>query len=146
MPVDEPQPLQHEHAAGRPRPSARGHLAIRPARSGSEKPGGDVLALGGEVAGEALELEDVVVDGGRGDEGAESVTARDEPLALQQLERLAEGHQRHAELARELALVVEPLTGASVPVADALAQAPGDLVIAGHSTAGFIRVSSASVF
>src|SRR5262245_62768263 len=52
-----------------------------------------VLALGREIAGEAAELEDVVVDRRRGDERAEPVAARDEVLALEELERLAKGHE-----------------------------------------------------
>src|SRR6267143_723803 len=94
----------------------------------------DALALGREVAGEAAKLEDVVVDRRRGDEGTEPVTARDEVLALEQLERLAEGHEGHAEALRELALVVEPRTGGKLADPDPLAQRLGDAVVAGHST------------
>ena len=71
------------------------------------------------------------------------MAARDEPVALQQLERLPQGHEGDPELARQAPLIVEPLTGRGRARRDALAEALGDLVIAGHSVH---RVSSASVF
>ena len=80
-----------------------------------------MLALGGEVAGEPAELEDVVVDRGRGDERPEPVTARDEVLTLEQLERLAQRHERDPEAPRELALVVEARAGRQLAVLDPLA-------------------------
>src|SRR5262245_33123576 len=93
-----------------------------------------VLALGREIAGEAAELEDVVVDRRGGDERAEPVAARDEVLALEELERLAKGHEGHAEAPGELALVVQPRPGGEFPGPDSLAQRFGDAGIAGHST------------
>jgi len=89
-----------------------------------------VLALGREIPGEAAELEDVVVDRGRGDERPETVAARDQVLALEELERLPQRHQRDAEALRELALVVEPRAGRELAPPDPLAQRLGDAVVA----------------
>ena len=88
------------------------------------------LALGLEVAGEPAKLEDVVVDGGRRDECPEAVAARDQVLALEQLERLAQRHQRHAEALREPSLVVEPGAGTELALVDPFAQDLGDPVVA----------------
>src|SRR6185312_5238059 len=93
-----------------------------------------VLTERGEVARERAQVEDVVVDGGARHKGAESVTARDQPVALQQVESLAERHQGHPELAREAALRIEALPGATAVRRDALAERLGDLVIARHAT------------
>src|SRR5262250_1629451 len=68
--------------------STRGR-PVRRSEPRAEQPRRDVLALGREIAGEAAELEDVVVDRRGGDERAEPVAARDEVLALEELERLA---------------------------------------------------------
>src|SRR5262249_40401496 len=100
----------------------------------AEQPRRDVLALGREIAGEAAELEDVVIDRRRGDERAEPMAARDEVLALEELQGLTEGHERHAEALRQLALIVESGTRGELAAADPLAQRLGDAVVAGNST------------
>jgi len=55
-------------------------------------------------------------------------------LALEQLERLTEGHEGDAEALRELALIVESRAGRQLAGPDSLAQRLGDAVIARHST------------
>src|SRR6267142_1946886 len=109
-----------------------GHAAVGTCHAPAEQARSDVLALRGEVAGEAAELQDVVVDRRRGDEGAEAVTARDQVLALEHLERLAQGHERHAEALCELALVVEPRARREAAGMDAVAQRLGDAVVTRH--------------
>ena len=116
------------------RPSAAATRRSAVAGRASEHPGGDGLALGREVAGEALQLEDLVVDGGRRHERAEPVPPGDETVALQQLERLAQGHERHAEVAGEPALVGQRRARRPLAVADAPAKGLGDAVIARHAS------------
>src|SRR5262249_29569383 len=94
----------------------------------------DVLTLGREIAGEAAELEDVVVDRRRGDERPETVAPRDEVLALEELESLPQRHERDPEALRELSLIVEPGARREQPVADLVAQRLGDLVVARDPT------------
>jgi len=77
----------------------------------AEEAGHHVLALRGEIAREGSKLQDVVVHGAARDEGAEPVAPRDEAVALQHLEGVAEGHERDAEVLGEPALIVEPLAG-----------------------------------
>ena len=89
-----------------------------------------MLALSRKVAGEAAELEDVVVDRRRRHERPKAVASRDQVLALEQLQRLPQGHERHAETRREPALVVEPRPGTERALADPRAQRFGDLVVA----------------
>jgi hypothetical protein len=67
------------------------------------------------------ELVDLVVDGGRGHEGAQTVPPRDEVVALQELERLAQRHERHAEVACEPSLVGQRGAGHPLTAADTLA-------------------------
>src|SRR2546427_413751 len=83
---------------------------------------------------EAAQLEKVVVDRGRGDERPETVAARDEVLALEELERLAQRHERHGEALRELALIVEPGAGRERAAPDPFAQRLGDAVVAWDPT------------
>jgi len=109
-----------------------GDAAIGARHAPAQQPRGDVLALRGELAREATQLEDVVVDRGRGHEGAETVTARDEVLALEHLERLAQRHEGHAEGLRERALVVEPGAGREAATVDTVAQRLGDAVVPRH--------------
>src|SRR5207244_12566865 len=66
-------------------------------------------------------------------ERPEAVAPRDQVLALEQLERLAQGHERHAEALGEAALVVEPGAGTERALADPRAQRSGDLVVAGEA-------------
>jgi len=63
------------------------------------------------------------------------VAPHDEVLALEQLERLAQGHQRDAEGLRELSLVGERRARRQPVVADLLAQRFGDAVIPGDASA-----------
>src|SRR2546428_150603 len=86
------------------------------------------------LAAAAAQLEDVVVDRGRGDERPETVAARDEVLALEELERLAQRHERHGEALRELALIVEPGAGRERATPDPFAQRLGDAVVAWDPT------------
>src|SRR5207244_689523 len=86
--VDQPQPLELHDAGARAEAERVGHAAVGARHAPAEQTRGDVLALRGEVAGEAAQLQDVVVDRRRGDEGAEAVTARDQVLTLEHLERL----------------------------------------------------------
>jgi hypothetical protein len=60
------------------------------------------------------------------------VAPRDQPVALQHLEGLAQGHQRHAVLLGEPALIVEPRAGDERAAGHALAETLRDLVIPGH--------------
>src|SRR5213594_185169 len=134
MVVDQPQPLEHEHARPcrelqRLRDAPVGRGEPRP-----QEPRRDVLALGREIPGEAAQLENVVVDRGRGDERPETVAARDEVLALEELERLPQRHERDAEALRELALVVEPRARRERAAADPFAQRLGDAVVAWDPT------------
>src|SRR2546427_13253284 len=94
-----------------------------------------MLALGREVAGEAPELEDVVVDRRRRDERAKPMAPRDQMIALEQLERLSQGHERHAEALRELSLVVEPGAGRQLAAGDPLAKLFRDAVVPGNARA-----------
>ena len=121
MRVDQTQPIEHEHARPAGEAQRLGDAPVRRREPRAQEPRRDVLALGREIAGEAAELQDVVVDRRRGDERAEPVATRDEMLALEQLERLAEGHERHAEALRELALIVEPRAGGKLAAADPFA-------------------------
>src|SRR5712692_8508504 len=108
-----------------------------PVRGGEprpQEPRRDVLALGREIPGEAAQLEDVVVDRGRSDERPETVAARDEVLALEELERLAQRHERHGEALRELTLIVEPRAGRERAAPDPFAQRLGDAVVAWDPT------------
>src|SRR6266852_1031961 len=132
--IDQAQALEYEHARPTGEAQRLGDASVRRREPRPQEPGRDVLALGREIARETAELEDVVVDRRRGDERAEPVTARDEVFALEQLEGLAQGHERHAEAFRELALVVEPSAGWKLAGSDPLAQHIGDTVVAGHST------------
>src|SRR5438046_1251043 len=100
----------------------------------SEEPRRHAFALGREVPGEAAELEDVVVDRRRRHERPEAVAPRDQVLALEQLQRLAEGHERDAEALGEPALGVEPGPGTERARANPGAQGVGDLVVAGDPT------------
>src|SRR3989442_15840939 len=134
MLVDQPQTLEHEHARPTGQPQRLGDASIRRREPRPQQARRDVLALGREIAGEASKLEDVVIDRRRGDERAEPVATGDEGLALEQLERLAQGHERHAEALRELALVIEPRTRWELADPDPLAQHFGNAVVAGHST------------
>src|SRR5438045_1909601 len=91
-----------------------------------------MLALRGQITREPTQLKDVVVDRGCGHEGAETVAARDEILTLEQLQRLAQRHQGHAEGLRERPLVVEPGAGHEAAAMNAVAQRLGDAVIPRH--------------
>jgi len=57
-PVDQPQPLHREDAPGPAETELARHLVIRSAEGAAEKPGGDILALGGQVPREGVEVED----------------------------------------------------------------------------------------
>ena len=94
-----------------------------------------MLALGREVAGETPELEDVVVDRRRGDERAEPVLPRDQVIALEQLERLPQGHERNAEAPRELSLIVESGARRELAATDPFAQRLRDAVVARNASA-----------
>ena len=98
-----------------------------------------------EIARKGAQVENVVVDRRAGDEGAQAVAAGDESIALEQIESLAQRHQRDAELPCEAPLVVEALAGAVTAGDDALAQRLGDLVIARHAT-GQVATSRLRVF
>ena len=108
MAVDQPQALELYDAGARAETERIGHAAIGARHASTELVRGHVLALRREVAGEAAKLQDVVVDRRRRDEGAETMTASDQILALEQFQRLPQRHERHAEALRELALIVEP--------------------------------------
>src|SRR3989442_7305368 len=134
MAVDQAQPRDHEDARAGSETERVGHAAVGDREPGGEEPRRDVLALGREVPGEAAQLEDVVVDRGRGDERPETVATRDEVLALEELERLAQRHERHGEALRELALIVEPGAGRERAAPDPFAQRLGDAVVAWDPT------------
>src|SRR2546428_4214231 len=125
--------LDHEPAGGRAEPEGVGDVVVGAREPRSEEARRHVLAFGREVACEAAELEDVVVDRRRRHERPEAVAPRDQVLALEQLERLAQGHERHAEALGEAALVVEPGAGTERALADPRAQRSGDLVVAGEA-------------
>src|SRR5947199_6926693 len=133
MAIDRAQPLDHEHAGARAEPEGVGDVVVWAREPRSEEARRHVLAFGREVACEAAELEDVVVDRRRRHERPEAVAPRDQVLALEQLERLAQGHERHAEALGEAALVVEPGAGTERALADPRAQRSGDLVVAGEA-------------
>src|SRR2546426_3545435 len=80
------------------------------------------------------ELEDVVIDRRRRHERPEAVAPRDQVLALEQLQRLPEGHERDAEARREPALGVEPRPGTERALADPRTQRLGDLVVPRQAT------------
>jgi len=128
--VHEAEPLQHEHARAGPEPERVRDAVVGERELRPDEPRRHLLALGLEVAGEPAELEDVVVDGGGRDERPEAVAARDQVLALEQLERLAQRHQRHAEALREPSLIVEPGAGTELALVDPFAQDLGDPVVA----------------
>jgi hypothetical protein len=81
--IDQAEPIEHEHARPAGEAQRLGDAPVRRGESRAQQPGRDVLALGREIAGEAAKLQDVVVDGRRGDERAEPVATRDEVLALE---------------------------------------------------------------
>jgi len=149
--VDQPQPLELHDAGARAEAERVGHAAVGARHAPAEQTRGDVLALRGEVAGEAAQLQDVVVDRRRGDEGAEAVTARDQVLTLEHLERLAQRHERHPEALRELALVVEPRPRREAAGVDAVAQRLGDAVVTRHpcvhgdSSVGVLELRAARI-
>ena len=116
------------------RPERGGHAAVGGGRSASSTRVVTCLALGREVAGEALQLQDLVVDGGRGHERAEPVTPRDQTVALEHFEGLAQGHERDAEVVREPALVGQRRARRPLAVADAPAKGLGDAVVARHAS------------
>jgi len=98
---------------------------------------------------EAAELEDVVIDRRRRHERPEAVAPRDQVLALEQLQRLPEGHERDAEARREPALGVEPRPGTERALADPRTQRLGDLVVPRQATVDpsvSIHPKSLSVF
>src|SRR5712692_6114206 len=128
--VHQAEPLEREHARARPEPERAGDTVVGHEELRPDQARRHVLALGLEVAGEPAELQDVVVDGGRRDERPEAVTARDQVLALEQLERLPQRHQRHAEALREPSLVVEPGAGPERALTDPRAKRLGDPVVA----------------
>src|SRR6266508_3207455 len=93
MPIHQAQPLQGEDASPPPQPELTRDPAVGDGEATAEEPSGDALALGREVAGERAQVEDVVIDDRRGDEGAQAVPPGDEPVALQYFQRLAQGHE-----------------------------------------------------
>src|SRR5574341_1805753 len=133
MAIDEPQALEREDAGAGVEPELARRVPVGPGGVGGQEARGDVLADGGEIAREGAEVEDVVVDGRRGNEGAEAMTARDQAVALEHLERLAEGHERDTEALSEAALVVEALTRRDGAGADPVTEGIRDLMVAGHS-------------
>src|SRR5262249_794551 len=60
MRVDQPEPLEYEHAGSAGEAQRLGDAPVRRREPRAEQPRRDVLALGREIAGEAAELEDVV--------------------------------------------------------------------------------------
>ena len=130
--VHEAEPLEDEHPRALGQAQLLRHAPIGPPEAAAEKPGRHVLAHGAEIPRERPELEDVVVDGRGRHEGAEAVAARDQALAREHVEGLAERHERHSEGLGELALIVETLPRRQAARADARAQSLGDLVIARH--------------
>src|SRR6185503_1732316 len=105
----EPEALEHEDLRLLGQSQRLGHPAIGGREVAPEESRRDVLTERGEIPGQRPELQDVVVDRGTGDEGAETVPAGDEAVALEQIERLAQRHEGDAELAREAPLIVEAL-------------------------------------
>jgi hypothetical protein len=127
--ADEPEPFDHEHARAWTQAEGPGDVTVGDREPRAEEPRGHGLALGEQLAGEPAQLEDVVIDRRGGHEGAETVTTDDQVLALEHLERLAQGHQRDAEGLRELALVRQRRAGRELSRADLPAQRFGDPVI-----------------
>ena len=138
MVVDQSQPLDHHHPGPRGEAERDTGAAVGHRRPRVEHARGHRFALRGQLAREPAQLEDLVVDGRRRHEGAEPVPPCDEMVALEQLERLAQRHQRHAEVTREAALVGQRRARRPLAAADALAQRLGDPVIprqaSDHST------------
>jgi hypothetical protein len=132
--VHEPEALEHEHARPLTEPQRRGHAAVGGGRVAAHEACRHVLAERGEVAGQRSQVEDVVVDGRAGDEGAEAVPAGDQAVALEQVERLAERHEGDPELAREAPLIVQALARPLAARDDPLAEGLRDLVIPWHAT------------
>src|SRR5512145_419753 len=79
-------------------------------------------------------MENVVVDRRRGHERPQTVLAADQLLALEQLQGLAQGHQRDAELARHLALIGQPRAGRQLTTLDSFAELFGDAVVPGDTS------------
>jgi hypothetical protein len=129
MTVDEPEPLDHDHPRAGGDAEPRAHAMVGQRRPRAEQARGHRLALGREVAGEAAELGDLVVDGRGRHERADAVAADDEVVALQELQGLPQRHQRHAELAGQPPLVGQRRAGCPLGGADALAKGIGDAVI-----------------
>src|SRR2546422_2844395 len=134
MVVHQPQPRDHEHPRAGPEAERVGDGAVRSREPHGKEPRRDVLALGREVPGEAAELEDVVIDRRRRHERPEAVAPGDQVLALEQLQRLPEGHERDAEARREPALGFEPRPGTERALADPRTQRLGDLVVPRQAT------------
>src|SRR2546429_8073142 len=128
MVVHQPQPRDHEHPRAGPEAERVGDEAGRSRETHGKEPRRDVLAPCREVPGEAAELEDVVIDRRRRHERPEAVAPGDQVLALEQLQRLPEGHERDAEARREPALGLEPRPGTERALADPRTQRLGVLV------------------
>ena len=130
MTADQAQPLEHDHAGARAEAQRGAGPVVGHRRPHAEHARGDGLALGGEIGGEAAQLGDLVVDRGRRDERAEAVAPRDQIVALEQFERLAERHEGDAEVAREASLVGQRRPRRPLALADALTERVGDAVVA----------------
>src|SRR5262245_22975210 len=131
--VDQAQSLELHDAGAGGEPERSAHAVVRARHASAEQPRGDVLALCRQITGKTLKLQDVVVDRGRRHERAETVAPRDQILALEHRERLAQRHQRHAERFRERALIVEPRARRDTAALNALTKRFGDSVITRHA-------------
>ena len=132
MPVHQPQALEHEDAGARVEAELARRVPISPGALGAEEPRGDLLAHRREVSGEGAEVEDVVVDGRRRDEGTEAVPSRDQTVSLKHIERLAESHEGDPEVLSETALVVEALARRDAAGSDPITEDLRDLVVPGY--------------
>ncbi len=131
--VDESEAIDREEPRAAREAERRRHAPLTADEAARKKPRGDVLPQCGKIAGEAAELEDVVVDRRRRHERSEPVPALDQLLALEHLERLPQGHEGDAEALRELALRLESGARRQLTVLDASAELVGDSLVAWHS-------------
>src|SRR5438552_2745923 len=86
--IDETQALDHEHAGAAAEAERLRGVTVGDREARAEQARADVLAVGEELAGEATELQDVVIDRRGRDERPEAMAPDDQAVALEQLERL----------------------------------------------------------
>lgn len=138
-PADQPDPFQPKHSrrTGRPGSTARGEAQVELRRDVRRRLdqflrqdlGGELLALGGQVLLQAAQTVEPVRSARFADEGAAPGLLADEPVVLQQLQRLAQRGQCDPVGSTQLALRGQGLARCVDAVTNRRGQVGGDRAV-----------------